>query len=108
MDEQGLLTAFRALDAQGRKSLLDFAAFLAARIPPRPDASPLAPGPRDESVVQAIKRLTRAYPMLNKHELASRVEALLASHMMDGRPAAEVIAALETSYAEQHAKRKLA
>lgn len=108
MDEQALLAALRALDGQGRKSLLDFAEFLVARSQGRPAANSPPPGPCDESVVQAIKRLTRAYPTLNKSELAARVERLLASHMMEGRPAPEVIAALEKTYAEQQAKRKLA
>lgn len=108
MNEQALLAALRTLDEQGQKSLLDFAEFLVCRSQDQSSRVPPPPGPCDETVVQAIKRLTRAYPMLNKRELAGRVEYLLAGHMMDGRPAPEVIAALESSYAEQHAKRKLA
>lgn len=93
-DEARLLDAFRRLDARGRASLADYAAFLAARQPPAMAAAP-EPRPAAETVVQAIRRLSRSYPGLGRHALMPLAERLLAQHMVDGRPAAEVIDELE-------------
>lgn len=92
--ESRLLAAFRCLDAPARASLLDFADFLAARMPQRELSAP-EPPPATETVVQAIRRLSRSYPGLGRHALMPLAERLLAQHMVDGRPAAEVIDELE-------------
>lgn len=98
--EGRLLELFRRLDGRGRESLLDFAEFLAARLPaPRPGP---VERPAQESVVQAIRRLNRSHPSLKRHRLMPRVEQLLASHMVDGRPGAEVIDELEALFAAEH------
>lgn len=101
-----LLRLFRALDATSRRSLLDYAEFLAGRPLKEPAASaapaaPAAPLPRPaaESVTQAIRRLKRSYPTLQRHRLMPRVEQLLAQHMIDNRPAPEVIDELEALFA---------
>lgn len=93
-EEARLLASFRRLDSGGRASLLDFADFLAARMPQRELSAP-EPRPATETVVQAIRRLSRSYPGLGRHALMPLAERLLAQHMVDGRPAAEVIDELE-------------
>ena len=98
--EGRLLELFRRLDARGRESLLDFAGFLAARLPV-PTPAPVE-RPAQESVVQAIRRLNRSHPSLKRHRLMPRVEKLLAAHMVDGRPAGEVIDELEALFAAEH------
>lgn len=98
--ERRLLELFSRLDERGRESLLDFAGFLAARLP-APAPAPVE-RPAQESVVQAIRRLNRGYPSLKRHRLMPRVEQLLASHMVEGRPAAEVIGELEALFAAEH------
>jgi hypothetical protein len=97
--EGRLLELFRGMDARGRGSLLDFAEYLAKRVPV--PAEQVARPPAEESVVQAIRRLNRSHPSLKKHRLIPRVEQLLAAHMVDGRPAAEVIDELESLYAAE-------
>lgn len=105
MSEARLREIWRGLDAAGRASLADYAEFLLARQPVA--AAELLPRPAVETVAQAIRRLNRSYPALKRHQLADRVEALLAAHMIDDRPAVEVIDELERFYAEQYAKLSL-
>ncbi len=93
-EEARLLKAFRRLDSRGRASLLDYVAFLVSRTPQSLAATP-EPRPAAETVVQAIRRLSRSYPGLGRHALMPLAERLLAQHMVDGRPAAEVIDELE-------------
>jgi hypothetical protein len=54
--------------------------------------------PAEESVVAAIKRLRRTYPMLDGGSLLNETSALMAAHVLQGRPAAEVIDALEALF----------
>jgi hypothetical protein len=107
MSEARLREIWRGLDAAGRASLADYAEFLLARQPPTVTAVEPSPRPAVETVAQAIRRLNRTYRMLKRHQLAERVEALLAAHMIDDRPAVEVIDELERFYAEQYAKLSL-
>lgn len=100
--ERELLRLFRGLDEQARCSLLDFARFLESRAAERPLPQPDVPSrpvgiprPERETVVEALRRLARNYPMLNRDELLHESAALMSSHILQGRPAAEVIDDLE-------------
>ncbi|RMG56563.1 MAG: Crp/Fnr family transcriptional regulator [Gammaproteobacteria bacterium] len=111
--EQRLLKLFRKLDEEGQGTLLAFAEFLASRkdgedAPARePVSEPLdIPRPKEESVPAAIRRLAQTYPMINRDSLFHQTSALMAQHVMQGRPAEEVIDELEALFAE--AWRKLA
>ena len=96
-----LWALFGRLDEAGRRSLLDYAEFLVGRREERPAPGPL-PRPGQETVTQAIRRLNRTYPMLKRHRLMPRVEQLLTQHMMEDRPAAEVIDELEAYFAAEY------
>lgn len=97
--ESRLLQAYRRLEARERASLLDFAEFLAARVR-QPGAVPQpAPRPAEETVIQAIRRLSRGHPGPGRHALMPVAERLLAQHMVEDRPAAEIIDELERHYA---------
>jgi len=101
-EAQRLLELFERLDAAKQTSLLDYAEFLAARrhgAAPQPES---APRPVVETVVQAIKRLNRSYPVVQRHRLMPAAEKLLAEHLMDNRPAPEVIDELEALFAAQY------
>ena len=91
------------LGADDRRTLLEFARFLALRRP-RPEAATrvAVPRPRNETVVQAVKRLNASYPGLERKRLVTRVGVLLSSHMVDGRDAASVIDELEALYVDAH------
>lgn len=95
-----LLALYRSLCATDQQTLLAFAEFLAAREAasgvPRSVAAPvLAPRPEKETVVGALKRLSASYPMLDKAKMLDQTSALVAQHVLQGRPATEVIDELE-------------
>jgi hypothetical protein len=87
------------LSPEDRRTLLEFARFLASRRDRPRAAAPVAvPRPSAETVVQAVKRLNASYPTLERKRLVTRVGALLSAHMVDGREAASVIDELEALY----------
>lgn len=100
--EKRLLSIYRSLDAQGQSSVLDFAEFLHARTTASPLEKPnalekpaLEAPSENESVIAAIKRLQRSYKMLDTDGLFNEVSGLMSAHIIQGRPADEVIAELE-------------
>jgi hypothetical protein len=99
-DERGLLKSFRALDAGDRDTLIKFAEFLASH---KSDPQPLGlpkpiPRPQKESVVAAIRRLSDTYCMLDKDAMLHEVSAMMAEHVLQGKPAADVIDVLEQTF----------
>jgi hypothetical protein len=103
--DKKLLALFARLNEQQQATLLDFAGFLASR-PPAGSKSAIKPRPlarpENETVVQAIRRLTRTYPMLKRHQLMNETSRCLAEHAIQGRPAAEVISELELVFVRQY------
>ncbi|NBC49834.1 MAG: hypothetical protein GVY22_18030 [Gammaproteobacteria bacterium] len=115
-EERRLLKLFRALEPRDRTTLLAFAQFLTAggaesdKRPsnqkdetdalaqqPRPE-----PRPQDESVVAAIKRLRRVYPMLDPGEMLHETSSLMAAHVLQGRDAGAVIDELECLFSAHY------
>lgn len=98
------------LGEQERRSLLDYAEFLLQRQqesgkgePVTAPAEPeLEPRPESESVVAAIKRLTRSYPMLDKQALFSGTSGLMSAHLLQGREAEEIIDELEALFQQYY------
>jgi hypothetical protein len=94
-----------ALPAAEQAMLLAFAEFLHARTAdtPRPPSVPLViPRPAQESVVKAIKRLSQTYPMLDKSTLLNEASQLLSQHVLQGRPASDVIDELEVLFQRRY------
>lgn len=58
--------------------------------------------PAKESVVAAIKRLRRTYPMLERNAMLNEVYVLMNRHMLEGRPAQEVIDELEQAFERRY------
>lgn len=98
-DGRQLLDLWRRLDPDRRIALLEFAEFLAARVEAPASARIVALRPERETVVHAVRRLNGSYPMLERAKLLQPVGDLLSQHLVDGRPAAEVIDDLEGLYA---------
>lgn len=102
---RALLAVFGRLDARQQDMLMEFAATLATREDVtvtgtmRPE-----PRPADESVVAAIRRLTRVYPVAERRRLMGPVSTLMAQHALQGRAAVEVIDELEVVFERQHLK----
>lgn len=106
--EARLLAIFRALDTGDRHGLQAYAEFLAVRGGMRVSDADVTvnagPGPEGETVVMAIKRLTRTYPMLDRRKLIGRTSQLMAEHALQGRAAVEVITELEVVFEEHFRK----
>jgi hypothetical protein len=106
-DEKRLLEVFGQLGEERQDKLIAFAEFLAAGAPEEGAREPLAiPRPADESVTLAIRRLTRAYPMLDRRRLMGEAAHFLAQHALEGRDAAEVIDELEAVFATHYKRMK--
>jgi hypothetical protein len=106
--EKRLLALYNGLPEAERKSLLDFAEFLATRAaPPVPEVpqTPLdIPRPAEESVVAAMKRLRASYPMIDHSKMLHEASGLMGEHMMQGRPASEVVDELEAMFLRYYEK----
>jgi hypothetical protein len=114
--EQRLTELFRQLGAADQNTLLDFAAFLASRTPvqrvvvkPGPAVVPepeRIDRPAEESVVGALKRLSRSYPMLDKTEMLGATSELVATSIMQGNDPVAVIDELEAIFSEHYERLK--
>ena len=94
-----LLDLYSKLPEHDQKTLVDLAEFLVSRCGnqktetiPEPEKIPRS---HDESVVKAIKRLSATYFMLDKSAVLNEASSLMAQHVMQGRPATQVIDELE-------------
>ncbi len=99
--QRRLLAVFGKLAEKDQESLLAFAEFLLSRgtasteAPATPAVPKVIPRPDDETVIGAIRRLSDTYYMIDKETLLHDSAALVGEHVMQGRPAAEVIDELE-------------
>jgi hypothetical protein len=66
-----------------------------------PEPEPV-PRPDDEKVVAAVKRLSKAYYMLDKKQMLGVTSDLVTQHILHGREAAEVIDELERLFEQQY------
>ena len=60
--------------------------------------------PEEERVVDALKRLSATYPMLDKKSLLDKASELVAQHIMFGKPAKQVIDEIEDMFAQAYDK----
>ena len=110
--QQQLADLYAGLDESGQASLLAFAEFLASRnsappsAPKRLQANVPEPEniarPAEESIVAALKRLAKTYPMLDKTEMLGATSDMVATHVMQGTDAALVIDQLEAVFADRY------
>ncbi len=104
---QQLTEIFDRLPEQEQQTLLDFAEFLKSRAPDV-EASieePLGlPRPDEESVVSAIKRLKKNYPMIPQKDLLHETSDFMMQHMMQGKPADIIIDELEILFEAKYLK----
>jgi len=103
-EQHRLQQIFKQLPPEHQQTLLAFAEFLQNRIvsKPTPPWQPkYLPRPPEESVVAAIKRLSKSYPMLNKAKMLDETSSLMTEHILQGRDKVSVIDELEAIF-EQH------
>ena len=107
--QRRLLERFDALSTADRETLLAFADFLASRSAtaepvvalPADEAQPIE-RPAEETVVAAIKRLTLTYPMIDRGLVLHETSDLMSQHILQGRPAVDVIDALEALFLQHY------
>lgn len=114
--QQQLTELFQQLGAGDQATLLAFAAFLASRTPAHsatvkvePEVIPepeLIERPAQESVVGALKRLSKSYPMLNKAEMLSATSDLVATNIMQGSDPVGVIDELQEIFRRHYEQMK--
>ena len=100
--EQALLKAFHQMTPTARRTLVDFADYLSRRhpvaVPPVSEQPLKVPRPAEESVIAAIRRLAKTYPMLNSDNVFSAATTLMTRHIMGQQAAVEVIDELESMF----------
>lgn len=108
--QRKLLQLFSKLNEQRQQQLLDFAEFLVENktsepAEKKPISEPLdIPRPDQESVVAAIKRLSKTYSMLNKDEVLHQTSDLMMAHVIKGQSAESVIDELEVLFSSHYEK----
>ncbi len=96
-----LLDFYSRLGEENRATLMAFAEFLANRDTEGVAAEEIPrepldiPRPEKESVVAAIRRLTKTYPMLERKELLNETSSLMSAHVLQGRAVQDVVNDLE-------------
>jgi len=85
-------------------NLCEFAEFLAAKYPAPVVEQAYVPLPRpeNESVIAAIKRLSKSYPMLDKTTLFDQTSAAMSAHILQDISAEESIGKLEIVFREKY------
>jgi len=95
---QSLASIFEDLPEKDQTILFEFAEFLKSRAP-EPASKITEPlglvRPEEESVVAAIKRLKKNYPMVSQKEMLNETSEFMMQHMMQGKSATDVIDELE-------------
>jgi hypothetical protein len=110
--EKYLLQLFGQLAASEQASLLAFAEFLSSRrsspaveprrSPPEVPEPEQIERPQEESIISALKRLAKTYPMLDKQEMLKATSGLVATGIMDGGDPAGLIDELERIFREHY------
>jgi hypothetical protein len=108
--ERRLVKLYRSVAPEDRHSLLAFGEFLASRGATNGTETqgPLKPEritrPQVETVIGAIKRLSRSYFMLDRSAMLNDTSSLMGAHVLQGRPTREVIDELEILFARNYEK----
>ena len=91
------------LDVQHQQAVIDYANFLVQQYKidqtSNSDQQPATiERPEKESVIAAIKRLKKTYPMLNTDIMLDETSSLMGQHILKGRETAEVIDELQSIF----------
>jgi hypothetical protein len=104
--EKEALKLFRALNNAQQQTIISFMGFLLSQGENESASKPLLPNmiprPDKESVVKAIRRLRATYHMLDQNRLFNETSQHMTSHLLHGKPAAEVIDELEVMFSNQY------
>ena len=106
-DAKALADLFNTLDKDRQQSLFDYAELLRSKggMVQQEIAEPVEiPKAENESVVGAIKRMKRSYPMIDSMEVFAVASSLMTDHMVKGRDAEEVINEIEALFEDAYQK----
>ncbi|MDH5219368.1 MAG: Crp/Fnr family transcriptional regulator [Gammaproteobacteria bacterium] len=104
-EEKKIASLYKKLSEGDRQSLMAFAEFLNSRmaVVDEPLGEPLnIVATENESVVGALKRLAKMYPMLDKSKMLNDTSVLVSQHVIQGREKTEVIKELEEMFNEHY------
>ena len=110
-DEKQLIALYSTLSEEQKGSVLDFAAFLASDFVNRsllsedtdlPEQPHLVEVTKNETVVTAIKRLSQAYPMLDRSKMLDATSSLMSAHILQGEPVEQVIEKLQDVFLQHY------
>lgn len=110
--QRELIKLFSKLDKAGQQQLLLFAEFLCEKTNTQQQNSEqskliepdIIPRPESETVIGAIKRLSKSYSMVDRDDVLHETSDLMSSHVIKGRPASEVIDDLEVLFLKEYTK----
>ena len=101
-----LSTLASALPEQAQQTLLEFAEFLSLKYPaeePAPEQQIVAiDRPPEETVIAAIRRLAKTYPMLEKDVLFQQTSQAMSDHVLQTVPVDESIDRLEAVFRTEY------
>ncbi len=110
-DQRELLVLYTNLSKDDRQSLINFGRFLVSQqqaacgqsAEESISSEPLdISRPEDETVINAIRRLSQTYPMLDSKTLIDGTSMLLSAHVLQGKSAQQVINELELLFEQKY------
>jgi hypothetical protein len=109
--QRRLLQIHGRLSETDRATLEAFAEFLAGRCAAADRVVALVepleiPRPAEESVIAAIRRLSRTYHMLDKAAVLHETSGLMSAHILQGRAATDVIDELESLFLRHYERHR--
>jgi hypothetical protein len=106
VDEKVLLKKFRLLPEAQKQALADYAEFLSQRYAEEPEPVPQQPldipRPQQETVIKAIQRLSKTYPMLDSKELFEKTSTYMMRNLMQGEDNDMLIDEMEVFFKERY------
>ncbi len=104
--EEALLKGFGQLPEDQQQTLLEFTEFLVQRyaveIKPVADSPLEIPRPEKESVVKAVKRLSKTYPMLDSKDLFEKTSSFMMRNLMHGEDSVVLIDEMEIFFEKRY------
>lgn len=104
--EDALLNSLRRLPQAQQQVLVDYAEFLSQRYGIEEETVPLEPlditRPQEETVVKAIRRLAKTYPMLDSKELFEKTSSYMMRNLMHGEDSSVLIEEMEVFFQQTY------
>ncbi|MCK5359651.1 MAG: DUF2281 domain-containing protein [Gammaproteobacteria bacterium] len=104
--EKSLLKSLRQLPEVQQQTLLDYAEFLTQRYAVEDELVLQQPvdisRPAEESVVKAVRRLSKTYPMLESKEIFEKTSSFMMRNLMRGEGSETVIDEMEIFFSQSY------